>query len=173
MTTFLYIRSIHLQLTAWENLESGAVRARGLLVSKVVASLNSARQQAELCKQEALYHQETLRQSEERFRLLVEDVKDYAIFMLDPNGNVASGTKVEKAFLATKKQRLLASFSPAFLHPKMSEAVQPEQEMRTAEAVGRADDERWHFCKDGTTFWASGVLTHYEIRQETCAVSRK
>lgn len=131
----------------------------GLLVSKVVASLNSARKQAELCKQEALHHQETLRQSEERFRLLVEDVKDYAIFMLDPNGNIASWNEGGKRIFGYQEAEIIGQHASCIFTPEDVQTLQHEQEMRTAEAVGRADDERWHLCKDGTTFWASGVLT--------------
>lgn len=131
----------------------------GLLVSKVVASLNSARQQAELCKHQAIHNQEILRQSEERFRLLVEDVKDYAIFMLDPNGNVVSWNEGGERIFGYQEAEITGKHFSCIFTPEDVRNSQHKQEMITAEAVGRADDERWHLCKDGTTFWASGVLT--------------
>ncbi|MBW4637740.1 MAG: PAS domain S-box protein [Gloeocapsa sp. UFS-A4-WI-NPMV-4B04] len=131
----------------------------GLLVSKVVASLNSAKHHAELCKQEALHHQATLRQSEERFRLLVEDVKDYAIFMLAPNGNVVSWNEGGERIFGYQEAEIIGEHGSCLFTPEDVRNSQHKQEMITAEAVGRADDERWHLCKDGTTFWASGVLT--------------
>jgi K+-sensing histidine kinase KdpD len=57
---------------------------QGLLISSLVEALRSARQRAEASALEARSHQERLRQSEERFKLLVQGVRDYAIFMLDP-----------------------------------------------------------------------------------------
>lgn len=131
----------------------------GLLISKVVASLNSARKEAELCKQQAIHRQETLRQSEERFRLLVEDVKDYAIFMLDPNGNIASWNEGGERIFGYQEAEIIGQHSSCLFTPDDVQTHQPEQEMSTAEAVGKADDERWHICKDGKTFWATGVLT--------------
>ncbi len=62
----------------------------GALVSALVAALHTARRRAETKTVEARAHQEGLRRSEERFRLLVEGVRDYAIFMLEPDGRVAS-----------------------------------------------------------------------------------
>jgi PAS domain-containing protein len=68
----------------------GVFVAEALLINGVVAALRSARHRAEASALEAYAHQASLRQSEERFRLVVEGVKDYAIFMLDPGGHVVS-----------------------------------------------------------------------------------
>jgi K+-sensing histidine kinase KdpD len=61
---------------------------QGLLISSLVEALRSARRRAESSVLEAKSHQESLRESEERFRLLVQGVEDYAIFMLDPKGRI-------------------------------------------------------------------------------------
>ena len=63
---------------------------QGILISSLVEALRSARNRAEQSAREARSHQESLRESEERFRLMVEGVKDYAIFMLDPGGCVTT-----------------------------------------------------------------------------------
>jgi PAS domain S-box-containing protein len=142
-----------------QNLRLFLFVTEGILISEVVASLNAAKRRANLSKQEALYNQEFLRQSEERFRLLIEDVKDYAIFMINTDGRIISwNAGVERIFGYQEAEIIGQQFSCIFTAVDI-QTGQPEQELDKAVATGRADDERWHLCKDGTTFWASGVVT--------------
>lgn len=105
--------------------------------------------------------EEALQQSEERFRLLVENVKDYAIFMINTDGRITSwNAGVERIFGYHESEIIGQHFSCIFTLADI-QSGQPEQELSTAVAKGRADDERWHLCKNGTTFWASGVVTAF------------
>ena len=104
-------------------------------------------------------HEELLRQSEERFRLMVESVRDYAIFMLDPTGNVVSwnlGAEVNKGYLA---EEIIGEHFSRFYPPEVVERGWPEHELRMALRDGRFEDEGWRVRKDGTRFWANVVIT--------------
>ncbi|HET6817048.1 MAG TPA: PAS domain S-box protein [Mycobacteriales bacterium] len=103
--------------------------------------------------------EEQLRQSEERFRLLVEVVQDYAIFMLDPDGHVASwnaGAERTKGYTAAE---IIGQHFRAFYPPEMQEAKHPEWELDMAMRHGRYEEEGWRIRKDGSRFWANVVIT--------------
>ncbi|MGQ4659878.1 PAS domain S-box protein [Lysobacter sp. F6437] len=104
-------------------------------------------------------HEERLRRSEERFRLLVDGVRDYAIFMLDPDGRIASwnlGAEINKGY--TAEEIIGEHFSVFYPQEKISEGW-PEQELEYALRDGRFEDEGWRIRKDGSRFWASVVIT--------------
>jgi len=99
------------------------------------------------------------RESEERFHVLVEGVKDYAVFMLDMKGHVTSwNSGVERVLGYDEVEFIGQHFSSIFM-PEDIETGEPEKELKTAEAQGQADNERWHLRKDGTRFWATGAVT--------------
>jgi len=103
--------------------------------------------------------EEALRLSEERFRLLVEGVRDYAIFMLDERGYVASwnaGAQVIKGYYA---QEILGRHFSIFYPPEDQAAGRPERALRIASAEGRYEQEGWRVRKDGSRFWANVLLT--------------
>lgn len=102
---------------------------------------------------------ELLRASEERFRLMVEGVKDYAIFMLDPDGRIASwnaGAELNKGYSATES---IGQHFSIFYPPEALAKGWPDHELRCALRDGRFEDEGWRVRKDGTRFWASVVIT--------------
>ncbi|HVQ33849.1 MAG TPA: PAS domain S-box protein [Lysobacter sp.] len=104
-------------------------------------------------------HEELLRRSEERFRLMVEGVRDYAIFMLDPDGHVASwnaGAQQAKGYAADE---IIGQHFSLFYPPEVVESGWPARELEIAMAEGRCEDEGWRVRKDGTRFWASVVIT--------------
>jgi PAS domain S-box-containing protein len=103
--------------------------------------------------------EETLRLSEERFRLLVSSVKDYAIFMLDPNGFIVSWNEGAKRLKGYEPEEILGKHFSVFYPPTDVEAHKPEKELLTAMAHGRVEDEDWRVRKDGTLFWANVVIT--------------
>ena len=124
--------------------EDGQLRGYG----KVTRDLTERRHQEEL-----------LRQSDERFRLIVEGVRDYAIFMLDPEGRVATwnlGAQVTKGYLA--EEILGQHFSVFYTQPDIDRGW-PARELELALRDGRFEDEGWRLRKDGSRFWANVVIT--------------
>ncbi len=104
-------------------------------------------------------HEQELRQSEERFRSLVEGVKDYAIFMLDTHGFVTTwnaGAQQIKGYLS---HEIIGSHFKRFYLQDAIERGVPEQELRAATMEGRFEDEGWRLRMDGSRFWASVLIT--------------
>jgi hypothetical protein len=104
-------------------------------------------------------HEEELRRSEERFRLLIEGVTEYAIFMLDANGKVAtwnSGAERIKGYTASE---IVGQHFSIFYPPEVRESQWPEHELQVASEKGSFVDTGWRLRKDGTTFWANVTIT--------------
>ncbi|MDQ3813924.1 MAG: PAS domain S-box protein, partial [Armatimonadota bacterium] len=100
-----------------------------------------------------------LRESEERFRLLVEGTKDYAMFLMDEQRCIVHwNTGAERIFGYTKDEAIGQSGDLIFTPEDCAVGV-PEREAQTAAREGRAADNRWHMRRDGTRFWADGVMT--------------
>jgi PAS domain S-box-containing protein len=110
---------------------------------------------------------EPLSQSEDRFRLLVEEVRDYAIFLLDPGGFVASWNRGAEAIVGYTAAEILGQHFSRFYPPDVIARGWPEHELRVARAEGRFEDEGWRLRKDGTPFWANVVITALRDRQGT------
>src|SRR5713226_6935757 len=96
---------------------------------------------------------------EERFRLLVETVKDYAIFLLDPEGRVASWNAGAERIKGYHAEEIVGRHFSCFYPPKDVQAGLPDRALETAAAQGRFEDEGWRVRKDGSPFWANVVLT--------------
>ena len=96
---------------------------------------------------------------DEQFRLLIEAVEDYAIFMIDPEGRAVTWNPgVQRALGYGEEEFHGLPFSKIFL-PEDIASGEYRREMERAEKHGRSADERWHVRKDGSHFWAQGVLT--------------
>jgi PAS domain S-box-containing protein len=104
-------------------------------------------------------HEEALRQSEERFRLLVEGVKDYAIFMLDPNGVVMTWNAGAERIKGYHADEIIGQHFSKFYPPEPIESGWPEHELQVAAETGRFSEENWRIRKDGSRFWASVTIT--------------
>jgi PAS domain S-box-containing protein len=100
-----------------------------------------------------------LRASEERFRLLVETVQDYAIFMLDPDGTVASWNSGAERTNGYAAEEIIGRHFRTFYPQDVQEARHPEHELAVALAEGRYEEEGWRVRKDGSRFWANVVIT--------------
>jgi PAS domain S-box-containing protein len=97
--------------------------------------------------------------SPEQFRLLVASVRDYAIFMLDPLGRIATwnlGAERIKGYTASE---VIGSHFSVFYPPEDLAAGKPAAELAEAERVGRFEDEGWRIRKDGSRFWANVIIT--------------
>jgi PAS domain S-box-containing protein len=103
--------------------------------------------------------EEALRLSEERFRLLIESVSDYAIFMLDSKGHIASWNRgAERIKGYTESEIIGKHFSIFYTEPDLNRDY-PSHELEVAAREGRFEDEGWRVRKDGTRFWANVVIT--------------
>ncbi len=100
----------------------------------------------------------TLREGEEKFRLLVEGTRDYAIFMLDPEGRVASWNAGAERIKGYTAEEIVGEHFSAF-YPEDVANGHPEYELRVAASEGAYEEEGWRVRKDGSRFWASVVLT--------------
>jgi PAS domain S-box-containing protein len=103
--------------------------------------------------------EESLRLSEERFRLLVGSVSDYAIFMLDVDGHVMSWNLGAERLKGYRADEIVGRHFALFYADEDQRAGRPAHQLSTALAEGRAEDEGWRIRKDGTRFWANVVIT--------------
>jgi PAS domain S-box-containing protein len=103
--------------------------------------------------------EERLRRSEERFRLLIEGVKDYAIFMLDRHGRVASWNAGAERMTGYSANEIVGRPLSVFYPREAVEKKWPEQELAMAREHGRFEDEGLRVRKNGTTFWSDVVVT--------------
>ena len=100
-----------------------------------------------------------LRLSEERFRLLVERVEDYAILMLDPSGHVTSWNVGAQRIKGYRADEIIGKPYSCFYTEEDANLHKPEMALQAASVLGRFADEGWRVRKDGSRFWANAVIT--------------
>src|ERR671910_38164 len=137
----------------------------GVLVSVLTSSLRSTRDRAQESMLEAGDHLERLRESEERFRLMVEGVKDYAIFMLDPGGCVTTWNDGAERIEGYGEEEILGKHFSVFYPDEDVERGHPEDVLRAALAEGRYVEEGLKVRQDGSRFWASAIFTALRDRK--------
>ena len=100
-----------------------------------------------------------LTHSDDQFRLLVEQVQDYAIFLLDPTGHVATWNAGAERIKGYSASEIIGQPYTTFFTEEDRATSKPERLMRRARRHGRVEDEGWRVRKDGSRFWADAVLT--------------
>jgi PAS domain S-box-containing protein len=137
--------------TYWANVTITAVhddQGRHLGFAKVTRDVTEQRAAAE-----------ALRQSEQRFRLLVEAVQDYAIFMLDPQGHITSWNAGAQRSQGYRADEIIGRHFRVFYPASKQAEGHPEWELETALRDGRYEEEGWRVRKDGSTYWANVTIT--------------
>jgi PAS domain S-box-containing protein len=95
----------------------------------------------------------------ELFRLLVDNTKDYAVFVIDFAGRVLTWNPGAERVLGYSASEIVGESSFIFFTPEDRDLGIPEAEIQRSISDGRASDDRWHMRKDGTLLWVSGVMT--------------
>lgn len=119
-----------------------------LLVSSTIRDI-TARKQAE----------RALRDSDERFRLLVDGVRDYAIYRLTPDGHVATWNTGAERLKGYRAEEIVGQYFSRLYSDEDVQDGKPQRLLGIAAARGRVEDEGWRVRKDGSRFWASVVMT--------------
>ncbi len=116
-----------------------------------------ARQAADLVEQQS--SGSALRESDERLKLIVGSIKDYAIVTTSSDGIVTGWNPGAEAIFGYTAREIIGKSGHILFTPEDVKNKMPEDEMRRAREYGRAEDERWHLRKDGSRFYASGVMS--------------
>jgi PAS domain S-box-containing protein len=105
------------------------------------------------------------RRTEDIYRKAIEDIRDYAIFMTDVDGLVTNWNVGAQHILGYTEAEIIGKDAAKLFTIEDRAKNVHQKELATAAALGRAEDERWHVRKDGSRFWASGVVT--PVRDQT------
>jgi PAS domain S-box-containing protein len=108
-----------------------------------------------------------LHRSEERARLFVEAVQDYAIFMLDPEGCISTWNTGAERIKGYKASDIIGQHFSRFYSEEDVRAGKPDWELKVALKEGRLEDEGWRLRKDGSRFWANVIITPVRDHQGT------
>jgi rsbT co-antagonist protein RsbR len=100
-----------------------------------------------------------LQTTAEHFRMLVENMKDYAIIILDIDGRVASWNPGSETILGYRSSEIIGQHFSRFFPTEEVQRGKPEMELKVATAEGRSEDEGWRIKKDGARFWSNEVIT--------------
>ncbi|HET9966548.1 MAG TPA: PAS domain S-box protein [Rubrobacter sp.] len=131
----------------------------GTLVCLLVEALRAARSRAEGSTLEAERQREHLRRNEEHFRSLVEGMRNYAIFTLDPQGCVASWNAGAERLEGYNSEEIVGERFSVFFTEEDTRLGKPEEQLEAAASEGRSVEENWLVRKDGSRFWADTILT--------------
>ena len=102
---------------------------------------------------------EAIKHSGQIYQMMVDSVRDYAIFMLDPDGHIASWNKGAQRIKGYTPAEIIGQHFSVFYPQSDIASGKPPYELKTATRVGRFEDEGWRLRKDGTAFWANVIIT--------------
>jgi PAS domain S-box-containing protein len=108
---------------------------------------------------------EALRESEERYRLLVDGARDYAIFMMNPSNEIVYWSAGAERVFGWSAEEAVGESGELVFTPEDRAVEQEEKEIETALREGCASDRRWHIRKDGTRIWVDGVMRRLDDEQ--------
>lgn len=148
-----------------QNLQLGIFLLENIAICKLVASPSFAQGRTEQSKTEALQHQDTLRQTEERFCLFVKSVKDYAIFMLDPSRHTISWNVGASRIQGYEANEIIGQHFSCFYTHEDIESEKPKRELQIATVQEQFDEQGWRVRRDGSKFWANVAIA--ALRDET------
>jgi PAS domain S-box-containing protein len=153
-----FIHGLAVDITELRETQAHLQKAHGDVQSRA-RELEAAnlKLRSEIAEREAA--EKSLRESEEKFRLLVEGAKDYAIFMLDPKGHVVSWNAGARRIKGYSENEIIGQHFSRFYLPEDVERGKPEEGLQIAEVEERYETEGWRLRKDGGKFWASVVIT--------------
>ena len=130
--------------------------------TKELNAQTQRRQEAELATAEVAAAerdaQNALSRQAQQFRLLIESVVDYAIYLVDPKGIITSWNQGAERNKGYKAQEIIGKHFRTFYTPEEQAAGVPEQALATAERTGRYEAEGWRVRKDGSRFWANAII---------------
>ncbi len=147
---------------------------RELAESRVVARANEERRRElehEIAQRKRV--EGALREAEENLRRMIESVKDVAIFTVDPRGSIVSWNSGAEHLFGHAEHEIIGRGFAVIFTPEDRDAGVPERELATAAARGHSNDERWHIRKDGSRFFASGVVSPiYDEEGRLCGFTK-
>ncbi len=108
---------------------------------------------------EAVERRTINRRTEDIYRKAIEEIRDYAIFTTDPDGIVTNWNAGAQHILGYTEEEIVGKHGAKIFTAEDRSREVPEKELANAATYGRAEDERWHVRRDGSRFWASGVVT--------------
>ncbi|MGE5170921.1 MAG: CHASE3 domain-containing protein, partial [Rudaea sp.] len=146
-------------LGAYESDRAARLRAFWGLLSVLVGVMLAAIGVAFIHLRGRQREQERLLQSEQRFHLLAQNVVDYAIFLLDPQGHVVSWSAGAERMTGYTEDEIMGRHLSVFYTQEDRDAGKPDRELALASSNGRFEEEGWRLRKDGTPYWTSVVST--------------
>ncbi|RYY66590.1 MAG: PAS domain-containing sensor histidine kinase, partial [Chitinophagaceae bacterium] len=108
---------------------------------------------------ERRFNEESLRQSEERFRALVEQVIDYGIFLMDEKGRIVSWNEGARRIKGYEAREIIGKYFSIFYLEEDIILGKPAHELKVARQEGKYEEEGWRIRKDGSRFWSSVLIT--------------
>jgi len=127
-------------------------------------AVHAAMEKVALCRQVDQQRRELerrareLRESDERYRLMIESFVDFAIYMLDPEGHIVSWNTEAERIKGYKAEEVIGQHFSLFYTEEEIQQDHPRRKLRAAAAEGRFEDEGWRVRKDGSHFWANNII---------------
>jgi PAS domain S-box-containing protein len=128
-------------------------------IDAIAVGLNTLSEELEESRNIEKKYIQHLKESEERFRLMIEGVKDYAIFIIDPEGYIVSWNQGAKEIKGYSEDEILGKHISIFYTDEEIQRGEPEYNLKIASETGRHESEAWRIRKDGSRFWANVIFT--------------